>query len=140
MCFGGGGQQAAAAEQQRQNEIARQRQEELNRQAREREAVAAQQQAQMLAMEQEQARAQQAQQEQSAAMQQEQELKVGTIRANGQAVSSSLRILAATKGSQAPTAAVAGRKEQGPTARSTTASLRMGATGRATGAGTNVAV
>ena len=67
--------------------------------------------------------------------------KVQEIGAASGAVSSSLRALA-TRGnqSQGPTAQTTGRKQQAAGARATTASLRMGATGRGSGAGANLSV
>jgi hypothetical protein len=138
MCFGGG-DNGAAAEQERQNQIAKQRQEELSRLAREREAVAAQQAAEMQRMTAEQELAVAGQRQQTAEMRAQQQEQLGGIRARGQAVSQSLRILALQGGQQAPTAAVA-KRPQVAGARSTTAGLRMGATGQSQGSGANVAV
>lgn len=133
-------EQNARREQERQNQIAAQRQAELNRLAAEREATAAAQQAQLQVVQQQMAAqtvAQQAKADQLGAQQQE---RLGGIRAAGTAVTQSLRILGQAGGQQAPTAAVAPRQKAQAGARSTTASLRMGATGQGTGSGANVAV
>lgn len=64
--------------------------------------------------------------------------QIGT---NAGAVAASLRMLGMNGGKQGPTAAVAGRRGRAATAgRATSASLRMGATGRGVGSGANIAV
>ena len=67
--------------------------------------------------------------------------KVEQVGAASGSVSSALRALA-IRGNQpqAPTAQTAGRKQQAAGARATTASLRMGATSRGSGAGANLSV
>ena len=74
-------------------------------------------------------------------IQAESKKKVQEIGAASGSVSSSLRALA-IRGNQpqGPTAQMTGRKQQAAGARATTASLRMGATGRGSGAGANLSV
>jgi len=115
------------------------RQREMERIAREREAMAAQQQAQLVAMQQQQAQQEIAQQTRVSELQTAQQERLGGIRARGQAVTQSLQILAQSSG-QGPTAAMTNPKAAQSGARSTTASLRMGSLGRASGSGANLAV
>jgi Skp family chaperone for outer membrane proteins len=138
MCFGGGGDNGAAA-QAEADRLANERREELNRLAREREAIAAQQQAEMQRLAAEQEAAMAAQSQQTAEMKAQQQEQLAGIRARGTAVTQSLQILARQGAQQAPSASVGGKPTvQG--AKQTTAGLRIGATGRASGSGTNVAV
>ena len=90
------------------------------------------------------ARAKQAEQEvaqrrEVADLQAQQVQRTGEINASGQAVGSSLRILASKGGKQGPTAAMAPQaKGRTTAARNTSAGLRMGSTMTGSGVGTNL--
>jgi hypothetical protein len=109
---------------------AQQRQQALDAQTKEQASLASQARAA-----QQQSQADQADIAAQAAQQQ------AAIRTTGQAVSSSLRILNAGDGSEAPTSALTGGGPRGRgRARSTTASLRFGSTSQGSGAGSNIAI
>jgi hypothetical protein len=146
MCGGNAGRQQhhaneeAKRRQAQADADARRRREEMERVARERQAAAAQQQAQLVAMQREQAAQQAAQDQQVAGMRAEQAERIGGIRARGQAVSSSLTILAQQGREQGPTAAVDTTRRNARGAKTTQASLRMGAGSYGAGSGANISV
>ena len=146
MCAGNAGRQEhhareeAKRRQAQADAEARRRQEEMNRLAAQRQAAAAAQQAQLVAMQKQQAETEAAQKQQVAQLQAEQAERIGGIRARGNAVTQSLQILAQQGQAQAPTASMAPRKQGARGARSTTAALRMGATGSGSGSGSNLPV
>jgi hypothetical protein len=114
---------------------------EMDRIAREQEAVVAQQQAQLQQLQSDQAAAVVAQKEQASTLQAQQAQRVGEISARGQAVSSSLRILASasTTGKQGPTAALTpGGKGRASASRANETGLRIGSTMTGNGVGTNL--
>lgn len=146
MCGGNAGRQQhhaneqAKREQARVDEEARRKREEMERISRERQAAATRQQAQLVAMQREQAAQQAAQNQQVAGMRAEQAERIGGIRARGQAVASSLTILAQQGGQQGRTAAVDTRQRSAKGAKTTQASLRMGSGSYGAGSGANISV
>lgn len=146
MCSGNAGRQQhhaneeAKRRQAQADAEARRRQEEMDRIARENRAAAAAQQAQLVAMQQQQAAQEAAQTAQVKEMQQQQAERIGGIRARGQAVSSSLQILANQGGKQGRTAAVDTTQKTTRGAKTTQASLRMGAGSYGAGSGANISV
>lgn len=146
MCSGNRGRQEhhAREEAKRQqaqiDEQARRKQEELDRQARERLAVAAAQRAQLQAMQREQLGQRDEQVAKVRELEGQQAARLKGIRSRGTAVSQSLRVLGQRATTQAPTAAMSASRSRSGGVRSTTASLRMGNTGRGTGSGSNVSV
>ena len=146
MCGGNAGRQQhhvneeAKRRQAQADADARRRQEEMDRIARENRAAAAAQQAQLVAMQQQQLEQQAAQDAEVAQLQAEQSQRIGGIRARGQAVSSSLQILANQGGKQGPTAAVDTTQKTTRGAKTTQASLRMGAGSYGAGSGANISV
>lgn len=107
--------------------------------AEERRALIAQQQAEAVKYERQMADQQAQQVAQTEELQAQQAERIGGIRARGQAVAQSLQILG-QQGSQAPTAAMSRPKARQATARSTSASLRMGSTSTGAGSGANISV
>ena len=146
MCGGNAGRQQhhaneeAKRRQAQADADARRRQEEMDRIARANQAAAVAQQARLVAMQQEQSEQQAAQDQQVAGMRAEQAQRIGGIRARGQAVSSSLAILAQQGGEQGPTAAVDTTRRNTRGAKTTQASLRMGAGSYGAGSGANISV
>ena len=154
MCSGGAERREKVrrenAEKAAKREAER-RQAELDRLARERTVIAAQQQASLAAMQkqqeaqiavqkQEAASLQAQQRDRLSAIREDRDLKVATANAQGQAVSSSLRILAGGGAPQAPTAQQSSRSLQTRGAKNTAASLRMGSSSRGRGAGANLSI
>lgn len=107
--------------------------------AEERRALIAQQQAEAVKYERQMADQQAQQVAQTEELQAQQAERIGGIRARGQAVAQSLQILG-QQGSKAPTAAMSRPKTRQATARSTSASLRMGSTSTGAGSGANISV
>ena len=146
MCGGNAGRQQhhaneqAKREQARVDEEARRKRAEMERISRERQAAAARQQAQLVAMQREQAARQVAQEQQVAGMRAEQAERIGGIRARGQAVASSLTILAEQGREQGRTAAVDTTRRSSKGAKTTQASLRMGSGSYGAGSGANISV
>ena len=146
MCGGNAGRQQhhaneeAKRRQAQADEDARRKREEMERVARERQAAAAAQQAQLVAMQQQQAEQQAAQDAEVAQLRAQQTERIGGIRARGQAVASSLTILANQGGKQGPTAAVDTTQRTSRGAKTTQASLRMGAGSYGAGSGANISV
>ena len=146
MCGGNAGRQQhhaneeAKRRQAQADADARRRQEEMDRIARENRAAAAAQQAQLVAMQQQQLEQQAAQDAEVARLQGLQAERIGGIRARGQAVASSLTILANQGGKQGPTAAVDTTQKTTRGAKTTQASLRMGAGSYGAGSGANISV
>ena len=146
MCGGNAGRQQHHADEEakrRQAQAdadARRRQEEMDRIARENRAAAAAQQAQLVAMQQQQLEQQAAQDAEVAQLKAQQTERIGGIRARGQAVASSMTILAQQGGKQGPTAAVDTTQKTTRGAKTTQASLRMGAGSYGAGSGANISV
>jgi hypothetical protein len=143
MCAGNQRRNAeheAAKRQREADAVAAQRQAEMNRLAAERQATAATQQAQLRQMQEQAAAEQGLQQAEVDRLRAQQQERLAGLQSMGTAVSQSLRILGSAGSQQAPTAAVAPRQKEQAGARSTTASLRMGATSQGRGSGVNVAV
>ena len=112
----------------------------MERLQRQREATAAQQQANLQAMQIEQEKIVQGQQSQAASLRAEQEQKLAGIKARGQAVTSSLKILAADP-RRAQTAQVDTRNKTRRGAKTTKTSLKIGSGSQSdTGSGANIAV
>ena len=91
-------------------------------------------------MQQQQAEQEASQQAEVAQLRAEQTERIGGIRARGQAVSSSLAILAQQGGQQGRTAAVDTRQRSAKGAKTTQASLRMGSGSYGAGSGANISV
>lgn len=146
MCSGNAGRQQhhaneeAKRRQAQADEEARRKREEMERISRERQAAAAAQRAQLIAMQQQQAEQEASQQAEVAQLRAEQAERIGGIRARGQAVSSSLAILAQQGGQQGRTAAVDTRQRSAKGAKTTQASLRMGSGSYGAGSGANISV
>jgi len=86
------------------------------------------------------ARTQEEQRAQAESLQAQQALRIQSIQAAGNALRSSLQILAQGQQSrQAPTAATT-KKKQAPPTRGASASLRLGSTANASGSGSNLAI
>lgn len=87
------------------------------------------------------AKTQEEQRAKAESLQAQQALRIQAIQASGNALRSSLQILAQGQGNQqAPTASMSKKKRQTPSTRGATASLRLGSTGNASGSGSNLAV
>lgn len=146
MCSGNAGRQQhhaneeAKRRQAQADEEARRKRAEMERISRERQAAAAAQRAQLIAMQQQQAEQEASQQAEVAQLRAEQAERIGGIRARGQAVSSSLAILAQQGGQQGRTAAVDTRQRSAKGAKTTQASLRMGSGSYGAGSGANISV
>jgi hypothetical protein len=161
MCAGNASRQQHHAQQEAErdywrqqdavNAEAKRKQDELNRIAAERAATAATQEARQRELEgqlsddirRQNAQAADARDRQQAAiaeMNRRQEENLAKVRATGQALRGSMMVLSQQGGTQAPTAQADKSKKQATGARSTTASLRMGATGSGSGSGANLSV
>lgn len=134
-------EQASNFWQKRQEAIQQEqdRRDAPRRLAEERRALIAQQQAEAVKYERQMADQQAQQVAQTEALRAQQAERIDGIRARGQAVTQSLQILG-QQGSEAPTAAMTKRVNRPQGARSTSASLRMGATSNSAGSGANISV
>ncbi len=133
----------AAKEQERLNRVAAERQAELDRIAAVREQQAADQRAEMERIQEEQRVAQDAQREKVAVLQAQQEEQNRQMEAEQlqiTAAGQALRVLAKQGKSKAPTATRSrgGRQGGGAKQTSRTGNLRVGSSGRGSGAGPNL--
>ena len=146
MCSGNANRKQHHAEEEGRRQQAqadaeaRRKQEQLAQLAREREAAAAAQRAQMIALEQQRAQVEVQQAAEAQQLTAQQQDRLAGIGARGQAVTQSLQILAREGADQGPTAAVDTTRRVARGAKTTTASLRMGAGSYGAGSGANFSV
>ena len=146
MCSGNAGRQEhhareeAKRKQAQADAEARRKQEQLAQLARERETAAAAQRAQLIALQQQQAEAEAQQAAEAQQLTAQQKDRLAGINARGQAVTQSLQILSREGADQGPTAAVDTTRRTARGAKTTTASLRMGAGSYGAGSGANFSV
>ena len=130
----------AARKQAEMDRLAREKQAEMERLKRQRETTAAQQRANLQAMQIEQNKIVEGQKSQAASLRAEQAEKLAGIKARGQAVTSSLKILA-TDPRRAQTAQVDTRNKTRRGAKTTKTSLKIGSGSQSdAGSGANIAV